>query len=293
MLNFSPCKKAPLLFLWSYGNFIYSWFLLFLFSKYPFCLIVPTFSPIFNTSALFCPCLQTFCFSPLSVLLWLLFTLFLLTAPGEKGCDLQTRDQGAQLPNKTQIYQSHWARLHGDAVLLACHGCWLQLVRPVLCVFGCPSSGCVGCNEMAVLIIYLADHLEEACLCMSVQLLSIHQDIFSEAWVKTVTCHLAWCFRNLFPNHLITEDEAFVFLCDNEVLFLIPLLFVFSNVFHIICPSLLLSFPSTLPLFKHHVQFQMENTYSQILKTYPSNFTANWINYFLSLSLFLSAPSHL
>lgn len=80
---------------------------------------------------------------------------------------------GHSCPINTLIYHPPPASLHGDAVLLARVGCYLQPARQVVCISGCTSLECVWRNEMALLLMYLAfSPVAEACLCIYIAFLS-------------------------------------------------------------------------------------------------------------------------
>ncbi len=94
------------------------------------------------------------------------------------------------------------------------------------------------------------------------------------------------CFRSLNHNHLISENEAFVFLCFSAFIhhILVDLFFAVFLMFFTSSPS--------LPVFAHHVQFQMETRYSEIQKKkkIPKLISVKFILNLIFLSLPSSVP---
>ena len=123
-------------------------------------------------------------------------------------------------------------------LLLSCVGCYLQPARQAVCISGCASLGCVLCNEMAHLVMYLAfSPVAEACFC-----------IFLAFFLSTRIYLLTWgmkgwlvipvdvCFINLHHCHSITEDKVIFFISPSHACW--SSFHCIYHVSHIFCLSL-------------------------------------------------------
>lgn len=138
-------------------------------------------------------------------------------------------------------------------LLLSCVGCYLQPARQAVCISGCASLGCVLCNEMAHLVMYLAfSPVAEACFC-------IYLAFFLSTRIHLLTWEMkGWlgipvdvCFINLHHCHFSVSVFSLLHMLV-DLLFTVFIMFLTSSL--------------SLPLLVHHVQFQMETRYSQIQK---------------------------